>query len=454
MTDPRIRSYCAVTRQMQFGDFSVEIPLGHADDVDQLGEALQGLAKTLDRRFREFQMLAHVTEEINAGLVLDEVLDRVFDIFRPIIPYNRIGFALLEEGDTVARARWARSDADRLRITKGFSAPMQGSSLQAIIDTGRPRILNDLKAYLLQHPNSTSTALVVDEGMRSSLTCPLIAMGKPIGFMFFSSTEPNTYRNAHVEIFMQIAGQLSVIVEKSRLYQQLMELNDLKGRFLGMAAHDLRNPIGVVQGYAKLMVNGLLGEITQKQRAALANVDTSCETMLGLINDFLDISAIESGKLTLNIKQVDLKSYLTSCHEANALLAHGKDITLLLASAPDLPSTIRIDPDRMNQVLGNLIGNAIKYSYPGTTTILRTELAEGKIRFLVIDRGQGIPPEDIPKLFQDFGKVSVRPTGGEKSTGLGLAICRRIVEAHKGRIWCESEVGKGSTFIVAIPISV
>jgi signal transduction histidine kinase len=331
---------------------------------------------------------------------------------------------------------------------------MQGSSLQAIIDTGRPRILNDLKAYLLEHPQSISTSLIVDEGMRSSLTCPLIAMGKPVGFMFFSSTESETYRNAHVEIFMQIAGQLSVIVEKSRLYQQLMELNELKSRFLGMAAHDLRNPITVVQGYAKLMANKLLGEVTEKQRAALASVDTSCETMLGLINDFLDISAIESGKLTLNIKQVDLKAYLTACHEVNALLAHSKNITLLLESAPDLPSTIRIDPDRMNQVLGNLIGNAIKYSYPGTTTILRIELADGQIRFLVTDRGQGIPSEDIPKLFQDFGKASVRPTAGEKSTGLGLAICRRIVEAHKGRIWCESEVGKGSTFIVAIPISV
>jgi len=452
MTDPRIQSYYAVTRQMQFGNFSVEIPLGHTDDVDQLGGALQELAKTLDRRFQEFQMLAHVTEEINAGLVLEEVLNRVFEIFRPIIPYNRIGFALLEENDAIARARWARSDADQLRITKGFSAPMKGSSLQAIIDTGRPRILNDLKAYLLEHPTSVSTALIVEEGMRSSLTCPLIAMSKPIGFMFFSSAEPNTYRNAHVEIFMQIAGQLSIIVEKSRLYQQLMELNDLKSRFLGMAAHDLRNPIGVVQGYAKLMAGGLLGEITEQQRAALANVDGSCETMLGLINDFLDISAIESGKLTLDIRQVDLTAYLTSCHEANALLAHGKNITLRLEMAPDQPAAIRIDPDRMSQVLGNLIGNAIKYSYPETTTVLRTELADREIRFLVADQGQGIPSEDLPKLFQDFGKASVRPTSGEKSTGLGLAICRRIVEAHNGRIWCESEVGKGSTFVVALPI--
>ena len=453
MTDPRIDRYYTATRQMQSGDFSVAIPPGNTDDIGQLGEALQELARTLDRRFQEFQTLALVTEEINAGLVLDEVLDRVFETFRPIIPYNRIGLALLEENDTVARARWARSDADQVRIKTGFSAAMRGSSLQTIIDRGRPRILNDLKAYLLEHPHSASTALIVAEGMQSSLTCPLVAMAKPIGFMFFSSAAPNTYQHAHVEIFMQIARQLSIIVEKGRLYQQLVELNDLKNRFLGMAAHDLRNPLGVVQGYAQLMAAGMLGEITENQRAALDNVKKSCATMLELINDFLDISAIESGRLTLNIQPVDLKSYLTSCHEANALLARGKNITLSLEMTPDLPATVRIDPARMNQVLGNLIGNAIKYSYPATTTVLSAKLASGEVLFSVADCGQGIPPEDIPKLFQDFGTASVRPTAGEKSTGLGLAICRRIVEAHQGRIWCESTVGKGSTFTVAIPLT-
>lgn len=453
MTDPRIDNYYSAARQMKAGNFSVDIPQGHTDEIGQLGNALQELAKTLDQRFQEYQMLAYVTEEINAGLVLDEVLNRVFETFRPMIPYNRIGFALLEENDTIARARWARSDADRLRITKGFAASMKGSSLQTIIDSGRPRILNDLKAYLGEHPDSTSTALIVEEGMQSSLTCPLIAMAKPIGFMFFSSTERNTYRNAHVEIFIQIARQLSTIVEKSRLYQQLMELNDFKNRFLGMAAHDLRNPLGVAQGYAKLMAGGVLGGITEKQRTALATIDDSCKTMLELINDLLDINAIESGQLTLNITQVDLKPYLTASYEANALLAQGKNITLELEMPQELPQ-LWIDPERMNQVLGNLIGNAIKYSFPGTTTTLRVELVDGEVHFLVTDRGQGIPPEDLPKLFQDFGKAKVRPTGGEKSTGLGLAICRRIVEAHKGRIWCESEVGKGSTFFVAIPVSV
>jgi signal transduction histidine kinase len=185
---------------------------------------------------------------------------------------------------------------------------------------------------------------------------------------------------------------------------------------------------------------------------ALAHIDRGAEIMLALINDLLDVSAIESGKLTLHAERLDLKSYLLSCHESNALLAQGKNIALKLELDPGL-AEISIDPERMNQVIGNLVGNAIKYSFPGTSTLLRAAMVENEVQIAIIDQGQGIPAADIPKLFQDFGKASVRPTGGEKSTGLGLAICRRIVEAHKGRIWCESEVGKGSTFTVAIPVA-
>ena len=449
--DPRIQRYRRAAQQMQGGDFSVDIPAG-GDELGELGQELQRLARRLEQRFHEFQTLAAVTEEINAGLVLDEVLERVFDSFRPIIPYNRIGFALLEQSDTVVRARWAKSDAESVRISKGFSASMRGSSLQRILDTGEPRILNDLPAYLREHPGSLSTSLIVQEGMRSSLTCPLIAMGKPVGFMFFSSMQANTYRNVHVATFTQIASQLSVIVEKSKLYQQLLELNELKNRFLGIAAHDLRNPLTAVIGFADLLANARLGPVTEQQRVALGHIDRAAALMLALVNDLLDMSAIESGKLTLHRKPTEMRSYLTSCHEANALLARGKNITLELDLNGELP-TVEVDPDRMNQVLGNLIGNAIKYSFPGTTTRLRASTVGNEIHIAVTDQGQGIPEADLSKLFQEFGKASVRPTAGEKSTGLGLAICRRIVEAHKGRIWCDSELGKGSTFTVAIPCS-
>jgi hypothetical protein len=188
MVDPRLPYYRDAIELMRRGNFQVEIPTGAPnDDVSQLGQALAALGVTLDKQFREIRELVRIAEQVNAGLLLDDVLSHVYDSFRSVIPYDRIGCALLSDDDSTLTARWARSEASELRIAGGYSAPMRGSSLQRIIETGQPRILNDLQVYLSDHPDSDSTRQIVAEGMRSSLTCPLIAAGKPVGFIFFSS---------------------------------------------------------------------------------------------------------------------------------------------------------------------------------------------------------------------------------------------------------------------------
>jgi len=449
--DPRIRRYRDAALAMKGGQFQVEVPVEGSDEVAELGRALKDLGAVLERKFEEIRTLVKVTEQINAGLILDEVLNHVFDSFRPIIPYHRIGFALIDDGGAMVRARWSRSDASDVRISANYEAPLRGSSLEKIIETGRPRILNDLDAYLRQHPTSESTKKIVEEGMRSSLTCPLIANGKPIGFMFFSSMEPNTYRNIHVEIFQQIAGQLAVIVEKGRLYQELLELNKLKDKFLGIAAHDLRNPIGTVKGYLSILSDGFLGEVAAPQREVMEKMNRACEKMLALIDDLLDVSAIESGRLAIEPEDVDLREYLAEVYESSRLLGKAKSIEVKMELEDGLPE-VRFDPKRIDQVINNLITNAIKFSYPGTTVTLRAGRADRELRITVADQGQGIPEDEIGKVFVEFGRTSVRPTGGERSTGLGLAIVKRMVEAHGGRIWVESEVGKGSMFTFALPL--
>jgi len=450
MVDSRILQCRDAAMAIKNGQFNIQAPTGE-DEVGQLGRALMDLGSALGKQSDETRTLAQITAQINAGLTLDQVLDQVFESFRPLIPYDRIGFALLEENGQVARARWARSTASQVKLTVGYSARLAGSSLQWIVETGQPRILNDLEAYIQEHPNSESTRLILAEGIRSSLTCPLIAMGKPIGFMFFSSRQPCAYKDAHVEFFLQIAGQLAVIVEKSRLYQQSVELNQLKTKFLGIAAHDLRSPIGIVKSYAQLFLDGYLGDVSESQQEILERIDKNCAAMLVLINDLLDVSAIESGHLELKLREVNLAAFLQECRAANVLLAKAKDIELALDLAPDLP-TVAMDPDRINQALNNLVTNAFMYSYPHTVVTLRARREGGEAIISVQDQGQGIPAQELDKLFTDFGRTSVRPTGGEKSVGLGLAIVKRMVEAHGGRIWVESQVGIGSTFTFTLPL--
>ena len=151
---------------------------------------------------------------------------RFMRTFFHLIPYDRIGLALLDDSQATVRSFWARSEATQIKLPLGYSAGLAGSSLADVIRTGQPRILNDLTAYLEDHPDSDSTRRIVAEGMRSSLTCPLVVKRQPVGFIFFSSMTENTYSEAHQELFLQITDQLAMTLEKGRIYQELVETTE------------------------------------------------------------------------------------------------------------------------------------------------------------------------------------------------------------------------------------
>jgi len=447
MPDIRLGEYRQALMALRTGQPTAEINCRPDDELSALGCEIQ----KLQREWQELQTLAALTARINTGLNLAEVLDLIFESFRQVIPYNRIGIALLTDDGQNVRACCSHSDQSRVVLKDGFSARLKNSSLAQIIRNGQPRILNDLEQYLSAKPRSTSTRMIVAEGMRSSLTCPLVIQTKPVGFMFFSSIQKNTYHDAHINLFQKIADQVAVIIEKGRLYQNLAALNDEKTKFLGIAAHDLRSPIGIIKSYADILLAGLGGNLNNKQTEFVKTIAGNCTRMLNLINDLLDISAIESGKLILNKTPLELEIFFNKYAENAVHLAAVKSIHFETAIAPGLPP-IEIDPNRITQVLDNLISNAIKFSMPGTTISLMVQRKKNVLEIRVIDQGPGIPQTEIAKLFKPFSRTSIQPTGGEKSTGLGLAIVRRIVEAHNGKIRVESEPGRGSEFIVTIPI--
>lgn len=226
MDDARVSVFREAAEALRKGHFDVEIPIGGSDEVSALGEALRELAAALKSQSEQSATLARITQRINEGLLIDEVLDQIYENFFSLIPYDRIGLALLEEGNALVRAYWARSEANQMKLPLGYSAYLAGSSLEGIIHSGRPRILNNLPAYLKEHPDSDSTRRIVSEGMRSSLTCPLIVKKQPVGFLFFSSMKTNTYSEDHQELFLQIADQLALSLEKGRIYQELLEITE------------------------------------------------------------------------------------------------------------------------------------------------------------------------------------------------------------------------------------
>jgi signal transduction histidine kinase len=460
--DKRIPLYVEAIRRLSRSEYDLAVPVG-SDEIGRLGEALCDLARVLESRDREAQKLDQITTRINAGLLLDDILENVYYDFRGTVPYNRIGFSLIENDGQTVRARWAKTDQPEVKLTTGYVAPLEGSSLQTILATGRPRILNDLAEYLERKPDSESTRLIVAEGIRSSLTCPLVANGVPVGFMFFSSVQPNTYADVHVETFLRIAGQLSVIVEKGRLVSELSEqkaaverqneelrrLNDLKNTFLGIAAHDLRNPIGAIQTSVDLLMDPTPGISDEDRASLLERMGQHTRHMLALLDDLLEVTQIESGKLSLNLRPTDLCDFLDDAVRQHAMLAARKDTRVLLQAVPE--GQVMVDPLRLRQVVDNLISNAVKFSPPGSTVRVSAERILAGWQVNVQDEGPGITEQDRNRLFQDFARLSAKPTGGEKSTGLGLAISRRVVEAHGGRIGVNSEPGQGATFWFTLP---
>lgn len=462
--DDRIQKFIKATQDLSEGIYQVEVPITPPDEVGQLGKALRMLAQNLELRYQELAKLYQITARINSGLLLNQILEEIYSDFRPLIPYNRIGFALLEEGGKLLRARWAKTDQAQVKLEIGYAARMAGSSLEPIMASREPRIINDLPEYLAKKPESESTRLIVAEGYQSSLTCPLIAGGVPVGFMFFSSVDADTYANVHVEVFKQIAEQLSVIVEKGRLVSDLAEknaqiekqneelrrLNYLKNFFLGMAVHDLRNPIANIQLISDVMLDDAKNPLSPlEQRDFLKDINLQARYMAELIGDILNVAEIEAGQLRLVIEEIELAGFLRTIIRQHNKLSAAKGTKVSLAGRP--VGLLRADAQRIRQVLDNLISNAVKYSPPGSAVRLRVTRLGAGWHFEVQDEGPGISEKDRSRLFQDFAHLSARPTGGEKSTGLGLAIARRMVEAHGGQIGVVSESGHGATFWFDIP---
>ena len=234
---------------------------------------------------------------------------------------------------------------------------------------------------------------------------------------------------------------------------ELEQLNALKNELLGMAAHDLRSPLGVIQNYSDFLEADAGPPLNDEQRAFISTIKRTSRFMLGLVDDLLDVTTIEAGRLILERQPCDPGQLLTENVTLNRTLAARKTIAIDW-TAPERPlPTLSLDAGRIEQVLNNLIGNAMKFAPPGSRVSVSATADQDEVTFAIADQGPGIPPGDLPNLFKPFARATARGTAGEKSTGLGLAIVRKIIEAHGGRIWVESEPGKGATFRFALPLT-
>ena len=251
---------------------------------------------------------------------------------------------------------------------------------------------------------------------------------------------------------LKLNSELSVISrELQKKTAQLERANELKNQFLGMAAHDLRSPLAGIYSYIELLIYDLQPQKDSGLGQSLEEIHREVDYMLNLVTNLLDYSVIEQGHLDLALQEVELRQLLQQVVQLNSLLAKKRQVRVILQIDHD-PGSVNLDLNRIRQVLNNLLSNAVKYTPQEGAVTLFLGLLGQELLFQVRDQGQGVPEIEQGRLFTPFGKTSTKSLSGDKSTGLGLSICKKIVEAHGGRIWHHNLPEGGACFSFTLPL--
>jgi signal transduction histidine kinase len=425
------------------------------ENVRLLNE-LRARTDDLARSVGELQALGDVSQAVNSTLDLETVLTTI------------VGRAV-QLSRTDAGAIYVFDEARqefRLRATYGMSEDMIVAITDRRIGTGdahigpaaterRPIQVPDIQ----NEPPSPVNDINLHAGYRAVLIIPLLRPDHIVGALVVRRKSPGEFPQSTIDLLETFADQSVVAIQNARLFSEIEEkgkqlavASQHKSQFLANMSHELRTPLNAILGYTELILDGIYGEAPEKAQAVLKRVESNGRHLLGLINDVLDLSKIEAGQLTLTLTDYSMKDVLYNVFSAVEPLANDKKLGFKVEAQPDMPKG-HGDERRLTQVVLNLVGNAIKFSDAGAV-IIKASSTNGSFTVAVQDNGPGISTADQGKIFEEFQQADNSATKKKGGTGLGLSISRRIVELHGGKLWVESELGKGSVFSFTLPVQV
>jgi len=295
------------------------------------------------------------------------------------------------------------------------------------------------------------------QGVRAAIVAPMLWEGNGVGAILVGRESPGRFSDKEIALLRIFADQAVIAIQNARLVGEIQQkgreleiANKHKSAFLASMSHELRTPLNAIIGFSEVLIARLFGELNEKQDDYLKDIHSSGRHLLNLINDVLDLSKVEAGRMDLEPSQFDLHAAIADAMTLIRERATKHGIALSVVAPPAL-GAIRADERKFKQILLNLLSNAVKFTPDGgQVDVQATRDADG-IRIAVKDTGIGIAPEDQEAVFEEFRQVGGDYTSKQEGTGLGLALTRRFVELHGGRIWLESAPGKGSTFYFTIP---
>ncbi len=425
-------------------------------DKQKLESLVAQRTAELAQKEKQLEKIDLIVRAINAKIHIDEFLNSLINEIAFTDKIKNAAVLMYQAASGMYRFTFARGwNTDRLtqiEMTAGESearyAPVSAQAAEDIFLIHR------------EEPDTEDEKFAGFEPSLSMLVMRIRNQDAVSGYIIFdrmSDEEPFTA--ADVQLLSGLRQHILSGFTKAQLVthlqhanEELKKLSDTKSEFLGIAAHDLRNPLNAIIGFIDLLIMDMkAGELNiQEAVTDLEMVLNSAKQMVGLISELLDISAIESGKVNLDLQRNNMNLIFEECERIHRKHAAQKNITLIIDKNAELPDVV-IDKSRIAEVVDNLLSNAIKYTFPDGKVRLFAEVQPKEVCVHIQDSGQGLNENDMKQIFRSFKKLSARPTAGESSTGFGLAIVKKIVELHHGRVWVESRFNEGSTFSFSIP---
>jgi len=401
---------------------------------------------------REVALLSEIKEQIADAGTLADILRLLFVKARELLPFDRLSVAFIEEEGRRLRSTFTLADYEPILLDTGYMEELRGKTLEEVIVQGMPRLIDDLEEHLRAHPASASTRLLVREGIRSNMTCPLWVEERIVGALFYSSRRPGAFTARHVALHQTIVRRMSRAIDKAYRFEQLQAANNAYLEMLGFVVHELKSPIATIISLTDLLAGEYQGPVTDRQRETLSRIVNQGEYLLGLIGEYLTLANLEAGELQPQYRPIGdfIGEIVAPALELTKPQLDVKQMTLR-RHFPAAPVAVEADPGQVKIVLMNLLGNAVKYGWTGGLIDVTVAPENEWLRVVVRNEGPGFAPAAKNRLFRKFSRLEDPELKKKKGTGIGLYTSWRIVQAHDGRMRADSERGHWAEFAFELP---